>query len=316
MPFYKTPRENFFLKFYEKGKAGETFHVEEFLGEDCKVHYDYLMTIPVMGDALRELVASGASLPESQYDHIAFLKHGFLLFITYKPVPESHAIFQRFAKVFDQTYTRFLDLQKAEAQAREAQIEAALERVRSKTMAMHSSADVDITVITLFDELVKLGIDKSIRSGIGIWNQSRIVEVWTGSINLISGQTFLDKGVLELGLHPMLTAVKDAWEAKKSTYTYELVGEDLLKYFKAVNDAPDYSLQVDLEKLPENSSITISSFRKGFYLPFPQFRLLMKQQGYSVALPQFLLRLTDASSTCKKQKHKPGKLKSNWRWKE
>ncbi len=38
----------------------------------------------------------------------------------------------RFGKVFQQTYTRFLDLQKAEAQARESQIELALERVRSQ----------------------------------------------------------------------------------------------------------------------------------------------------------------------------------------
>ena len=59
---------------------------------------------------------------------------------------EENAIFKRFAKVFEQTYTRFLDLQKAEAQAREAQIEAALERVRSRTMAMHNSQDVGETV--------------------------------------------------------------------------------------------------------------------------------------------------------------------------
>ncbi|WP_194973320.1 ATP-binding protein [Aquiflexum lacus] len=157
LPFYKTPRENFFLKFYEKGKAGETFHVEEFLGEDCKVHYDYLMTIPVMGDALREIVSSGASLPESQYDHIAFFKHGFLLFITYQPVPESHSIFQRFAKVFEQTYTRFLDLQKAEAQAREAQIEAALERVRSRAMAMHNSQELKEVALELRKQMGLLG---------------------------------------------------------------------------------------------------------------------------------------------------------------
>ncbi|MEB2773851.1 ATP-binding protein [Algoriphagus sp. D3-2-R+10] len=158
LPFYKTPRENFFLKFYEKGKAGETFHVEEFLGEDCKVHYDYLMTIPVMGDALREIVASGASLPESQYDHIAFFKHGFLLFITYKQVPESHAIFQRFSKVFEQTYTRFLDLQKAEAQAKKAKIEAALERVRSRTMAMHHTEELKEVIQVVFEQLVGLKI--------------------------------------------------------------------------------------------------------------------------------------------------------------
>ncbi len=34
---------------------------------------------------------------------------------------DSITILQRFAKVFEQSYTRFLDLQKAEAQAREAQ---------------------------------------------------------------------------------------------------------------------------------------------------------------------------------------------------
>ena len=39
-------------------------------------------------------------------------------------------ILKRFSKVFDQAYIRFIDLEKAEAQAREAQIEAALERVK------------------------------------------------------------------------------------------------------------------------------------------------------------------------------------------
>jgi signal transduction histidine kinase len=158
LPFYKTPREKFFLKFYEKGQAGEIFHVEEFIGEDCKAHYDFLMTIPVMGDVLSEIVASGASLPESQYDHIAFFNHGYILFITYEPVPESHAIFQRFAKVFEQTYTRFLDLQKAEAQAREAKIEAALEKIRSRTMGMQSSDELPVVANLLFTEVRALGI--------------------------------------------------------------------------------------------------------------------------------------------------------------
>jgi len=63
------------------------------------------------------------------------------LFITLEEVPEAHDIFKRFAKVFEQTYTRFLDLQKAEAQTREAQVENALEKVRSRTMAMHKSEE-------------------------------------------------------------------------------------------------------------------------------------------------------------------------------
>ena len=66
---------------------------------------------------------AGISFPTSQIDHVAFFKYGYILFITYEPVPESHDIFKRFAKVFEQTYTRFLDLQKAEELAKQAQID-------------------------------------------------------------------------------------------------------------------------------------------------------------------------------------------------
>ena len=70
------------------------------------------------------------------------------------PVSEEADIFKRFTNVFEQTYTRFLDLQKAEAQAREAQIETALERVRARTMAMQKSEELA--------EVVQLFLNKSI----------------------------------------------------------------------------------------------------------------------------------------------------------
>ena len=63
---------------------------------------------------------------------------------------EEKDILQRFAKVFEQTYTRFLDLQKAEAQTREAQIEAALERVRSRSMAMHRTFELQDVINTVY----------------------------------------------------------------------------------------------------------------------------------------------------------------------
>ena len=135
-PKYKTPREGIFLRYYEIGQTGETLHIEV-IGEDkCADHYAFLCTLPGVGEQLIKLRDSGVSFPTSQIDHVAYFKYGYLLFITYEPVPEAHDIFKRFAKVFEQTYTRFLDLQKAEAQAREAQIEAALERVRSRSMGM------------------------------------------------------------------------------------------------------------------------------------------------------------------------------------
>ncbi|HMQ07205.1 MAG TPA: nuclear transport factor 2 family protein, partial [Saprospiraceae bacterium] len=72
---------------------------------------------------------------------------------------DESVILKRFAYVFDQCYTRFLDLEKAEAQAREAQIEAALERVRTRAMAMHSSLELKEVITTVMKQLIDLGFD-------------------------------------------------------------------------------------------------------------------------------------------------------------
>ncbi|MGB5369293.1 MAG: ATP-binding protein [Flavobacteriaceae bacterium] len=122
-PRYRTPREGIFLRYYEAGKRGETLMINEIGKDECPAHYDYLCTLPGVGEQLLQMKEAGISFPKSQIDHVAFFKYGYILFITYEPVPESHDIFKRFAKVFEQTYTRFLDLQKAEELAKQAQID-------------------------------------------------------------------------------------------------------------------------------------------------------------------------------------------------
>ena len=77
---------------------------------------------------------------------------------TMNATDEEKDILQRFAKVFEQTYTRFLDLQKAEAQTREAQIEAALERVRSRSMAMHKTSELQDVINTVYQQLMSLNL--------------------------------------------------------------------------------------------------------------------------------------------------------------
>ena len=122
-------------------KREEEFYVQYLEGEVLKETY---LELSKFGDKDQyvKIREGGFEFPTRQFDHFVFLSNISLMFITYDPVPEAHDIFKRFGKVFEQTYTRFLDLQKAEAQAREAQIEAALERVRSRTMAMHKSEEV------------------------------------------------------------------------------------------------------------------------------------------------------------------------------
>ena len=82
-----------------------------------------------------------------------FFSSGYIGLHTLDDLSETEIdMLKRFAAVFQQTYTRFLDLQKAEEQAREAKIEAALERVRSRSMGMHKSNELRDVVRLLYKE--------------------------------------------------------------------------------------------------------------------------------------------------------------------
>ena len=122
-PPFKAPttEDELFIQMRKGYEEGKTLHIVEMGGEQLVTHYRYMRTLPVVGKILDSIIEAGHPLPTFQIMHHAYFSKGFLLFITYEPVPESHDIFKRFANVFEQTYTRFLDLQKAEAQAREAQ---------------------------------------------------------------------------------------------------------------------------------------------------------------------------------------------------
>jgi hypothetical protein len=135
-------------------------------GDELRAHYNYLQSVPTLKPFFEE--GPDWSFPTWQKWHAAYFSHGYLFMITLEPYKEEK-ILVRFARVFEQAYTRFLDLKRAEAQAREAQIETSLERVRSKTMAMHNSNDVGETVATMFAEFVHLGIHTN-RCGIIIFN--------------------------------------------------------------------------------------------------------------------------------------------------
>ncbi len=159
-PPFKIPlTENpIFIRFYESRKKGESFYAEEVGGAALAAHYQYMLTLPDFAPIAEKHVKAGFPLPSFQINHVANFAQGNLIFITSKPVPEACEVFQRFAKVFEQTYTRFLDLQKAEAQTREAQIELGLERVRARAMAMQTSEELKELIGTVFTELTKLDL--------------------------------------------------------------------------------------------------------------------------------------------------------------
>jgi hypothetical protein len=102
---------------------------------------------------------SADMLPKNRWViHNAFFSKGLISFSTHEPrPPEMLKLLERFAGVFDLTYTRFLDLKKAEAQAREAQIELSLERIRAQVTAMKESAELLDIVVIMRSEFVALG---------------------------------------------------------------------------------------------------------------------------------------------------------------
>ncbi len=205
---------------------------------------------------------------EGLYYVEAFMKYGcFGVMVEKSLSPEEIKILGRIAVEFERTYTRFLDLQKAEAQARLAQIELSLERVRAKTMAMHNSEHVGETVLTMFDELVKLGIEKTVRCGILIIDETKHMEVWT-AVGNTTGKVQMRIGRIDMMIHPLLSGIHEAWKNKEQIRLYELAGDNLKSYYKAINDSPEYTAKFDLENLPERETNYAFFFPEGAIFAF------------------------------------------------
>ena len=161
--------------------------------------------------------------------------------MTFEPLgQEAKDTLIRFAKVFEFTYTRFLDLQKAEEQAREAQVEAALERVRARAMAMHDSNELAETSAILFDQFLSLGF-QSRRCGFALVQEDdSIIEIWSTGRDE-KNQAVLISGFLYFDQHPRVRDAVDAWKRKDEIFTYELHGKELQKFYKATIRSETFS---------------------------------------------------------------------------
>ncbi len=106
---------------------------------------------------------------------------GYSLWGESVPEPEAEEILVRFARVFDLAHRRFEDLREAEAAAREAQIEASLERVRAAAMAMHESHQLSGVAQTVCQQLHELGVEHLLRASISTKDEDPGYFVWYGS---------------------------------------------------------------------------------------------------------------------------------------
>lgn len=207
------------------------------------------LVIELTGKALKEWIRfvkfevkmpiDESNIKDRRVHHMAFFSAGVLLISAHEALPEATLqLLVRFATVFSQTYTRFLDLQKAEAQAREATIEAALERVRAKAMAMHNSHDLAEAAGTVLSELKNLGINPR-RFAVGLVDKaSRSVQSYS-FLSSVAGDTLGLTGSIVLSGNPILEKVYASWESGEDFFT-ELHGEMYRTYYEAI--APALSL--------------------------------------------------------------------------
>ncbi|MCY7410507.1 MAG: hypothetical protein LH473_09550, partial [Chitinophagales bacterium] len=86
---------------------------------------------------------------------------------------EKLELLKRFRNVFDFAYRRYMDIALAEAQAREAQIEAALERVRSVAMSMKQATDMLDVCKTISRQLELLGVKEIRNIQTAIFNEEK-----------------------------------------------------------------------------------------------------------------------------------------------
>ena len=136
----------------------------------------------------------------------------------------------RFSKVFEQTYTRFLDLKKSEAQAREAQIEASLERIRAKAMAMHNSKDIGKTTAVMFNELKSLGVE-TLRTGISIIDvKKKTMELWMSN----ASDHYDIVGRIPLKANKIFTSYLASWQKGKKAWSYLLSGDEVKPYYASL----------------------------------------------------------------------------------
>ncbi len=156
---------------------------------------------------------------------------------TLQPIDESQIkILKRFRNVFDLAYRRYNDITLAEEQAREAEIELALERVRARTMAMHHSNELAETARVLFEQFKELGEDPD-QLSIGMVNESeKVIEIWLSLQGSIMNQMF--KAPIEEPT--VINKIYTAWKEKRKSVIIDISGDELEKYNRYLNSDVDF----------------------------------------------------------------------------
>jgi len=242
-------------KMYLDFKKGIKYSSIKVSGKKLKDYQNWLVTETEYRNAPREY-QEAMMAPDQIVFSRAYMNHGLLEVAGSEQLPDDKAgILERFAKVVDLTYTRFDDLVQAEEQAREAQIEAALERVRAQAMAMQQSEDLNKTTSVLLEELEQLDLEV-MRCGLGIVNPLNYHAKIYSTTKTDNGNSEILTGTVDLSVHPAWRDTMNAWE-KQQFASYVLEGKELTDYYQRLKES-GYNF-------PRNFIKNIKSLKKQYY---------------------------------------------------
>jgi signal transduction histidine kinase len=194
---------------------------------------------------LPDKVIQGMMEPDHVILTASFGNFGALEPASLEPLSDEQIdILIRFTKVFEQTYTRFLDLQKAEAQAREAQIEASLERIRARAMAMQKSDELR-EVVGLVSEELNISLENTICIIMNFDWKSKEIEWWSTGFNIDNLPESYKIPIRDtIKDHPLIRHYQEALRKGISYNVYKLEGEIKRSWDKYIFE------QSELNKIP------------------------------------------------------------------
>ncbi len=187
----------------------------------------------------------------------------------------------RLVNVFEQIFTRYLDLKKTEKYEKEAEIEEALEIVRARSLSMHHTSELQDLVNVVSEQLIKNQIN--INGGVFITINEEVyaegVPIW-GSGGLAN---YVQKAVVPYIDNPIFLNLRDAIFSRTPFYTELIAKEHKIEFFEHLfrhspwnATAPEIKKQILAKVGGYARSVTISKYTTIFMLnnlgvPFSDF---------------------------------------------
>jgi hypothetical protein len=265
IPYFDSPHWNSFIEAKKNDRAHFANHLN--FEEKNRFYEKLFKFIPELPDDARDFYfkCPGLAISTVLLDNVGLYIENF----SGNPYSdEENAILMRFGKVFQQTYTRFLDLQKAESQAREAQIEASLEKIRNRTLLMNDSSELNEAVAVFFQQFRELELlPAEVRTYFSHVNTSDdTVEVW---MTQSDGHVMNGSHITPLMESPPLKECYEKWTETKEVINVRIYeGESLTEYMNFLSTLPHVAEDKDYKKIfnspPEKIVMTDAGFSQGF----------------------------------------------------